>query len=106
MEQIELTDDEREMLAWVESWKVDPVVGDEGTMDLVVTMTRPPWINEDKGETERDNPDEMRVTFGTEMPPFLWDAMPPSGHEQAYRIMRAKAWEEFIAPHLTGGDDS
>lgn len=104
MEENELTEDEREMVEWARSWDVKPVVSDEGTMDMVVTMTRPPWITEDGDDEE--NPDEMRVTYGTEMPPLLWEAMPELAHEQAFAMMRSKAWADIIAPHLTGGDGS
>lgn len=98
MEQTELTDDEREMLAWIESWKVDPVVSDEDTMDLVVIATRPPWLSEDAGETGLDNPDEMRAYYATGLSPFVWEALPVSTREQTYSMMRYRAWCDVIVP--------
>lgn len=95
MEENELTEDERETLDWINTWEVNPVLcEDDGTMDMVVVVSRPPWRDED-AEDDDGEPDEVRITYGTELPAMLWEAMPKLVQEQAKQAMRGKAWGDI-----------
>lgn len=94
MEEITLTEDERETLDWINTWDVNPVLCEkDGTMDMVVVVSRPPW--RDETEDTEEEPDEVRITYGTELPAMLWEAMPKLVQEQAKQTMRGKAWNDI-----------
>lgn len=94
MEENTLSKDERETLAWIDTWDVHPTLCEEdGTMDMVVVISRPPW--RDEAEDTEEEPDEVRITYGTELPAMLWEAMPKLVQEQAKQAMRGKAWGDI-----------
>lgn len=95
MEDIKLTEDERETLDWITTWEVNPVLcEDDGTMDMVVVVSRPPWRDED-AESDDGEPVEVRLTYGTELPAMVWEAMPELMQEQTKRAMLVKAWSDI-----------